>query len=299
MPSVNSRLEPDSSNQQDSNRLSAQRTAFGQISFINALPVVMPLTEGAVSIPADLVFGNPAQLNKMLKEDVLQLGAMSSFYFLEDGAFDLFDDVSISGSGQVGSVLLFSKDKISDLDGKLITVPDSSATSIKLMQVLLLEELGIKPDLRLDVSAGKSLDEDEVRACLLIGDKALSFDSDQTSKLFKKTDLAQWWHRCFSLPFVFGVWGARKDWKRNHPELFEVISVGLAKARDLGINEMLERVIDEAHSRTNLSRERLRAYYLQDLNYDFTEQHHKALQLFEQLCKKYSLFNNLPIERRA
>ncbi len=299
MPPVNSRLEPDSSKQQDSNKLSAKSTAFGQISFINALPVVLPLTEGAISIPADLVFGNPAQLNKMLKESVLQLGAMSSFYFLEDGAFDLFDDVSISGSGQVGSVLLFSKDNLSDLGGKLVTVPDSSATSIKLMQVLLLEELGIKPELKLDVTDGKSLDDDEVAACLLIGDKALAFDCDDKSKQFKKTDLAQWWHRCFSLPFVFGVWGARKEWKHDNADHFQEISAGLAKARDLGLNDMLEKVIDEAHARTHLSRERLRSYYLQDLNYDYTEQHNQALQLFEQLCKKYSLFNNLPLEQRA
>ena len=290
MPSPDSRLEPDSSNQQDRIKSSAMSTAFGQISFINALPVVLPLMEGLVSMPAELVFGNPAELNKMLKNGDIKLGAMSSFYFLEDGGFDLFDDVSISGSGQVGSVLLFSKDSLSELDGKLVTVPDSSATSIKLMQVLLLEELGIKPILKLDSGCGALLDDNEVRASLLIGDKALAFDSDKRSSDFQKTDLAQWWHRCFSLPFVFGVWGARKSWVEENRSLFLEISRSLSEARDLGLKSMLQSVISEAHSRTGLSNDRLRSYFLEDLNYEFTEQHGKALQLFNELCGKHSLF---------
>jgi chorismate dehydratase len=297
MTSVN-RLEPDSSNRQDSSTSSAQATAFGQISFINALPVVLPLLEGRVSVPADLVFATPAQLNKMLQQRQIQLGAMSSFYFLEDGGFELFRDISISGSGQVGSVLLFSKDELRQLDGKVVTVPDSSATSIKLMQVLLLEELGIEPVLRLDTSSGSALDADEVRACLLIGDKALDFDNDNSSKRFEKTDLAQWWHRCFELPFVFGVWGARKEWVRENEALFKEISRSLAAARDIGLSAMLDSVIAEAHKRTKLNHERLRSYFLEDLNYEFTEQHAQALALFDRLCKKNSLFLSSSFDKK-
>lgn len=287
MTIVDSRLESESSGPESN---SGKKVAFGQISFINALPVVLPLQESRISIDAELVFANPAQLNKKLKDGELLLGAMSSFYFLEDGGFDLFSDISISGSGQVGSVLLFAKDELKDLDGKLVTVPDSSATSIKLMQSLLLEELGVRPRLVLDSEHEAKMSTTEVRACLVIGDKALAFDHTE-GKQFQKTDLAQWWYRYYQLPFVFGVWGARKQWVAENKALFASISRSLSEARILGLGQMLEQVITEANARTKLSRERLRSYYLDDLNYLLTDKHMDALKLFKDLCIKHKLLN--------
>jgi len=75
-------------------------TQLGQISFINTLPVVVPLINGAVQTDCELVFGTPSELNKKLQARQLHLGAMSSFYFLEDGDFRLFPDISIAGDGK-------------------------------------------------------------------------------------------------------------------------------------------------------------------------------------------------------
>ena len=262
----------------------ASATRLGQISFINALPIVLPLVRKHVRLDAEQVFANPAELNLMLKSGELQMGAMSSFYFLEDGGFDLFPDISISGSGKVGSVLLFSKFALTELDGKTVSVPRSSATSIKLMQVLLLEELGIKPNL---VLADEDSKTEELDACLLIGDKALEFDASGTT--LQKTDLAQWWHQRYKLPFVFGVWGARKEWIAENRKDFESIGEALVAACKLGLSSQLAAVISEAQSRTSLSPDRLRSYFLEDLDYRMTMSHHEALALFARLCRKYGL----------
>ena len=263
-------------------------TQLGQISFINTLPVVLPLSSGAVDANCQLVFGTPAELNKKLSRNELQLGAMSSFYFLEDGGFQLFPQVSISGTGRVGSVLLFSKDELNSLHGKIVDVPDSSATSIKLLQLLLKEEYGVEPQLRQQEEFVTS--SPDARAVLLIGDKALKQDEQlQTSHL--RVDLAQWWFKRFALPFVFGVWGARKNWAQDNRQEFEQIGESLVEAAKLGLTSLLPQVIEEAGNRTGLKNERLSCYYLNELDYRLTAEHDQALELFGKLCRKHGFIS--------
>jgi chorismate dehydratase len=208
---------------------------------------------------------------------------MSSFYFLEDGDFNLFPDISIAGVGKVGSVLLFSRSELKDLDGEIIDVPDSSATSIKLLQLLLKEEFGVEPVLR------KQLDSIDFRAdakaVLFIGDKALKFDECSDGSM--RVDLASWWKKQYELPFVFGVWGARKNWAQSNQKHFEEIGASLVQACKLGLSTQLGAVIKEAAGRTGMTHERLSDYYLNELDYRLTDQHIEALRLFETLCRKH------------
>jgi len=258
-------------------------TQLGQISFINTLPVVVPLINGAVQTDCELVFGTPSELNKKLQARQLHLGAMSSFYFLEDGDFRLFPDISIAGDGKVGSVLLFSRIELKDLDGQIIDVPDSSATSIKLLQLLLKEEFGVEPILRKQLD---SIDfRSDAKAVLFIGDKALKFDECNNDSM--RVDLASWWKKQHSLPFVFGVWGARKNWAQSNQTHFEEIGASLVQACKLGLSTQLGAVIKEAAGRTGMTHDRLSDYYLNELDYRLTDQHIKALELFEQLCRKH------------
>lgn len=276
----------DSSTDRDNTK--AGSTRLGQISFINALPLVLPLQLKRDQLNVQLVLATPAQLNAQLQSGELELGAMSSFYFLEDGGFELFPRISISGSGRVGSVLLFSQEEdLLNLDGKVICVPESSATSIKLMQVLLKEELGVVPRLKLASELDKN--DEKPSAFLLIGDKALEFDAANSS--LKKFDLAQWWHKRYSLPFVFGVWAARKTWVAQNQKKFDELAIAMEEACKIGLSEMLPDVIAEAQKRTSLSKERLQSYFLEDLDYRMTAQHLEALQLFQSMCKANGFLN--------
>ncbi len=270
---------------------SATRTLMGQISFINTMPVTLPLLQKAVDIGCKLVFDTPAALNKKLNENELNLGAMSSFFYLEHGGFELFDRISISGTGKVGSVLLFSKDELGHLSNKKILVPDSSATSIKLMQVLLKSEFGLDVEL-IENPCPDETDEflrkdTAIRAQLVIGDKALKLDEQLgNNSPYLRIDLAQWWYKQFSLPFVFGVWGARKEWAVENQGLFEEIGNSLRAARDLGLTSMLKEVIDESSKLTGFSESRLKCYYIDELDYRLDDEHKQALALFEKLCRE-------------
>jgi chorismate dehydratase len=259
-------------------------TLMGQISFVNTLPVVLPLLRGAVKSDCRLIFGTPADLNHKLEKGELHLGAMSSFYFLEDGGFELFPGISISGAGRVGSVILFSQNDLKDLNGKLVNVPDCSATSIKLLQVLLREEYGAEPILRRQSDLVRG---DNAAAVLLIGDEALK--QGELCHAHVKVDLAQWWYQRYRLPFVFGVWGARRQWAQNNPELFKLTGDFLVQACKIGLTGMLGEVINEAALRTGLKQARLADYYLNELDYKLSEEHIQALELFSGLCRKHGL----------
>lgn len=267
---------------------SSSKTMMGQISFINTMPVTLPLVKKAVNIECELVFDTPAGLNHRLHRNELQLGAMSSFFFLEHGGFELFDEISISGTGKVGSVLLFSKDELKDLSKKKILVPDSSATSIKLMQVLLKNEFGLDVELVQSACPSESdeffKDDETIRAQLVIGDKALKMDEQVATGSYLRVDLAQWWFNQFSLPFVFGVWGAKKSWIAHNKAVFDQIGSALRTSRDIGLDEMLNDVISESARITGFSHDRLRCYYLDELDYRLEQSHRQALSLFEQLC---------------
>lgn len=261
---------------------------FGQISFINALPIVLPVMSGAVNCEFRTQLGSPAELNLKLKKGELELGAMSSYFFLEQGNFEIFPEISISGNGQVGSVLLFCKGSPSDLHQKIVDVPDSSASSIKLLQVLLKEEFDAEPILRTTDLKDPELPDSE--AVLLIGDKALHHDQELSSR-HSRFDLAEWWFRLFGLPFVFGVWAARKTWVEKNFQVFRNISESLIEARSLGLGNMLSEVIAEASRRTGLTGDRLNCYYLKELDFSLKNEHADALNLFAELCRKHALLS--------
>ena len=280
----------------DNNRVQKQ-TRLGQISFINTLPVSLPLQRGAIKLDCEQVYDTPARLNEKLKSGELVLGAMSSFYFLEDGRFELFRDISISGQGKVGSVILYSKTDLKALQQKTVLVPNSSATSIKLMQLLLKDEYGV--ELKLETQNGKSENESEqfadrqdLAGLLLIGDRALKQDERLSAANHLRIDLAQWWFNRFGLPFVFGVWGARKDWAETNREEFQRISSSLIEASRLGLGSMFEEVVSEAVRISGLPTQRLNCYYQNELDYRLKDEHDQSLALFGSLCKQHSLFSD-------
>lgn len=117
---------------------------------------------------------------------------------------DLFvpvGDMGIATQADAKSVLLFSQVPPTDLDGRTIGVIDDTATSARLLSVLLQRyyAVGGYRLAPLDVPAD---------AVLLIGDRALLQSLDD-SRYPHVTDLAAAWHEWTGLPFVFAAWMQR------------------------------------------------------------------------------------------
>ncbi|HEY9733976.1 MAG TPA: menaquinone biosynthesis protein [Drouetiella sp.] len=264
---------------------------LGQINFINSLPVTVPMLRHCDEIKARIIFGTPSELNKQYAQNKLDLGAMSSFFYLESSDMQLLPELSISSIGAVGSVLFFSKKDPKKLDKCKIAVPMSSATSINLLRVLLLEQFGVEPVLV--TAAAPDLDRSNLDGALVIGDRALLVDPDWTSK-FQRWDMGAWWHETCNLPMTFGVWAAKVGWVEKNPETFSDICAALVRARQEGLTTALEQVIAESMERLPLSHDRLHQYFTEELNFEFTPAHKEGLELYRSLCQKHHLFSSNP-----
>ncbi|HEY9677112.1 MAG TPA: menaquinone biosynthesis protein [Drouetiella sp.] len=262
---------------------------LGLINFINSLPVAIPLLKRCHEIKADIVLGTPSELNKQYADNKLDLGAMSSFFFLESGDMQLLPEISISSVGAVGSVLFFSKKNPADLDKCRIAVPKSSATSINLLRVLLKEDYGVEPILTTE--AAPDLERDVFDAALVIGDRALLVDPEWTTK-YHRLDMGSWWFSNYKLPMTFGVWAAKNAFVEDNNELFSELCQTHIRARKEGLTADLDAVIDESIERLPMTRERLQKYFLEELNFEFTPAHDEGLKLYRSLCQKHGLLDS-------
>lgn len=272
---------------ENKNEIKEIRPRLGQINFVNCLPVLLPLTSGQVQIDADITEDTPANLNSGYSSGALDLGAMSSFYYLSNiEDLVLLPGLSISTKAEVGSVLFFAKDQIET--GCRIVVPASSATSVALLKLYLAIVHSVKADIF--TSAKPDLKEKTYDAALVIGDRALTVDAEW-SKNAGRIDLGQWWSTNFKVPMVFGVWAARKTWRDGNIEAFEHLSLELQTARDLGLGPLFDEVLKQAEKRTSLSRERLQRYFLEELDYCLEEEHLAGLSLFNEQLLKHSIID--------
>lgn len=261
-------------------------TRLGHISFINSLPVLVPVLRRLVDLPAEIIIDAPTSLNRQYASGELDLGAMSSYHYIKSGNMFLVPSMSISAEGPVGSVLLFSKIPLEELRGGTIAVTASSASSVNMLKALMLDQLSLNANF--EVEEDPNLESIATDAVLVIGDHALSVD-EQWSSLYHRVDLAEWWHESYGLPFVFGLWAARAEWVRTNFALFQEICTTLVEAKRIGLTTAFADVLAEASKKSGLSESRLRRYFLEELSFDLGDRQMQGLAKYASLCQKYNL----------
>lgn len=278
----------------------SSKARIGQINFVNCLPVVLPIVEGRVFLDSvETVFAAPAELNMRYADGTLDLGAMSSFHYLANSTsksnrLQLVEGLSISSDGPVGSVLLFCQDELSKLNGQVVQVPESSATSVNLMKILLWETYGVKVEIQPVVSPSMPEAGSNVAASLIFGDHALKNDATWSQNCLR-ADLGAWWKDSYDVPMVYGLWAARTEWlcenenETENQSIYSDISAKLLESLHIGLTSMRENVIDEAVRRTGLTRSAMESYYLRQLNFEMTPRHLTGLETYRSLCQKLDL----------
>jgi chorismate dehydratase len=266
----------------------SNKVRLGQFSFINSLPIVLPLLRGEIAIDAEVTLDAPSRLNRLIADGQLDVSAVSSFEYLSRNDLAFIPDVSISCRGPVGSVLLFSKHSLEDLakPGKVLVSSAQSASSINLLRVMMLEQYGSAPEIRADMSP--EIESEGIDGVLVIGDHALEVDTAWSMR-YLRIDMGDWWHRTYNLPMVFGLWAARMDWIERSPKDYATISDALRSSKQLGLNGSFEAILDEAEQRTGLDRTRLKNYYQTQIDFDLTPHHLEGLQLYKTLLQQHGL----------
>lgn len=226
----------------------------------------------------------PARLNKKIRAGEIDVSPSSSVeYLMNDEIYEIIDGHSISSTGPVRSIILFSKIPIDRLRDKTILVTDQSDTSIMQLEIIMnvFLELNIKT-IRSNLSLYQGLEG--YPAYLLIGDDAMSFAHlDKELYLY---DLGQLWQEYTGLPFVYALWIVRKDVFPDKKELIDKLKSALddIKTRFLQDPSSIAHLPEIA----NIIGRDMVVEYWKSLSYDLNEEHKEGLRLF----KKYMMLLN-------
>ncbi|MBI3111435.1 MAG: aminofutalosine synthase MqnE [Ignavibacteriales bacterium] len=245
---------------------------IGKIPYLNSVPFysylerrqfrVMPIT--------------PRRMGVLAEKGQVDAGLFSLVDFLGQQETLQLMPYCIATRDQVKSVLLFSNHGWKDLDGKTVGIIDDTATSVKLLRILLEKKYGVNPRFHRMHSGINNYEEFD--AVLLIGDEALRHKRTGLRGFDLVYDLATEWYEWKKLPFVFAVWAVKKNMAPDRQsELSSIIAASLNKGEeDLGTVSLVH-----AKSLGLASDEAVE--YLEGFNYRLGEREKEAIQAFESL----------------
>lgn len=251
------------------------KARVGMVNYINTAPIYESWKKSVFDKQIVIVEEPPSVLNRMLAAGEIDLGFVSSYeYCARPEDYLILRDLSISASGPVGSVFLFSDVELEQLDKKLVLLSNQSETSVHLVKILLEEFYNIKPQyIHGEVEGEMSR---SCKAVLAIGDDALRLLS--SGRYTKQFDLGEIWHGLTRLPFVFSVCAVRREFCENNGLLVERIKNIFVQCRKEG-REELEEICRIVAPRIPMDTEKCYKY-LTALQYDLDESKCLALEKF-------------------
>jgi chorismate dehydratase len=263
----------------------------GRIPYANLLPIYYYLDNQCGHEERSFTKGVPSKLNRMLREGELDISPSSSIEYLKNkNKYRILPWLSVSSSGPIKSILLFSTLPIEDLGGKTISVTSDSETSAAMLKIILKEVYALKCRFqKTDLHSVKNILSSS-SAVLHIGDTAMLEAKKAASRIHPSPlhiyDLGEIWNRHTGLPFVYALWVVRKKVLLEKRDLINRLSDDLISAKKYA-SKHLSLVAREAPQKKWISEKELIDYW-NIISYDFTEKHMEGLLLFE----KYALRKN-------
>ncbi|ACG56838.1 protein of unknown function DUF178 [Hydrogenobaculum sp. Y04AAS1] len=240
----------------------------GKVSYLNTLPMFYNL------LNYEIIEGHPSELFKMLEEDKIDIGILSSAVYLKDkDKYTYLDGVSISGKKMVCSVLLFLKEDYV----KNVYLTKDSVTSRILTRWYVEEILKLKPNY-VD-------DEEKADTILYIGDKAIK---EYCSNAYKKiVDLGEEWFKRYGVGFVFALFTYKKRSVKSFDKLKEDVINSINFFYEKLKNNSLENEIFKKYDFVDI--DFFRKYFLECLDLGLREGHKRSLEIFEGFVKRFGL----------
>ncbi len=265
----------------------------GKIPYANLFPIFHYLERNGNRDKYRFVNGSPSELNRMLREGKLDISPSSSVEYLKNkNQYRILPYLSISSSGPINSIFLFSKFPLEELDGKPIAVTSESDTSTALLKVILKEFMSL--DCTFEPTETKNVNDLllSYAAALHIGDTAMTEGKKLRNGMSGSIpglniyDLGELWHKHTGLPFVYALWLIRKESIDKKDALIKGLSDELLHAKQFSFQKLSSIAKDAPHNKWIKEEELVR--YWNDISYDFTREHMAGLNLFE----KYALKTN-------
>jgi len=259
---------------------------IGCVQYLNARPLIRGWS-------GEVVLDHPAALCAQLACGDFDVALVSSFEFLRNPIYRIVDDVSITSTGPVYSVLVAHRGEISQIEQ--IELDPAAETSVNLLRCLLTE-LGLNPRLIAKCELDKRAQQDVLgsagwqpavagslpatpNARLLIGDQAIRFRHTYADE-FHFWDLGEQWARLVDLPFVYAFWLVRPEVVDAKP-----IADRLRALRDENLAKLDKLIAEEKEFDPKFCDR----YYRKHLRFNFGEREKEGLRAFHKLCQDHGL----------
>ncbi|MEE8483826.1 MAG: menaquinone biosynthesis protein [Nitrospinota bacterium] len=256
---------------------------FGCHDFLNAQPILYPITEGLMTPPFELHLASPSELAEKLKSGELDMALIPSIEYARIPNLKIVKGFSIASFGKVKTVILFSKKKILEIES--IAADARSRTSVALLKIMLLEYYG--KNVRFVQRKRIAEVPKNADAALLIGDEALKLDPDE----YNLYDVSTMWHSFTGKSFVFALLCVRDHLGAgaNADEAVEF----LIKAKEAGMDK-LDDICAKAAAVQGIPMDELRRYLTDCIRYDFDEDDAEGFLHFLNLAAKHHLIDQAP-----
>jgi len=254
----------------------------GHIKYLNCFPLYYGLVKNMQLDDMELISGVPVELNNSILNETLDISPISSIeYYRNKDKYLLFPNLTVSSSGHVRSVILFSKVPIDELHNEKVALVSSSSTSHVLLRIILKYRYGIEPEY---ISCKPDLDLmlNEANAALLIGDKALEESINRTD--LYAYDLGEEWHKFSGKKMVYALWCVRKSFAKENPEIVKRVLDALLKSSDY-CKDNLKEVVKNASCWDKFDADFIENY-LSDLSFYLDQEAQDGLNYFSELAKE-------------
>jgi chorismate dehydratase len=219
---------------------------------------------------------SPHTLGLEADKGILDAGAMSLVDYLNlSNRFEPLGNLGIGVKRHAQSVLLFSKTPLASLEG-VISVTDETATSFRLLQVLLEKRYNLS-EIQYGRIASSMLYDGSSNAVLLIGDEALRARQEGIKGLPIVTDLGVEWYDWQNLPFVFALWVVRQGLRQDSKDFVEV-----HLEKSLNTTSIDESIAEKEALKRGLTKEEVMNYW-KGFAYHLTPAHLESIRRFQDL----------------
>jgi len=241
-----------------------KKIKVGIVSYLNARPLIYGLRLPPIKDKIELIEDTPAELARMLREDIIDVGLIPVASILTLPEYHIVGDYCIAADGEVASVCLFSEVPMDKIER--VYLDYQSRSSAALLKWLLKEYWGIHPVILESENENYRQEIKGTTAGLVIGDRAL----EQRRISTYIYDLASAWRSVTGLPIVFAAWISKRLLPQTFIKEFD-------EANAVGLNFIDE--IVEAHPFEIYD---LKKYYTVHIQYKFDHKKREGLSLFLQ-----------------
>ncbi len=240
---------------------------IGCVKYLNSKPLIH-------GYQGNVIFDHPSGLARELAAGRLDVALVPTFEALRHPHYSLVEGVAIACAGPVYSVFLAHRGPLAAV--RRIALDPASLTSVHLLQVLLREYHGLRPEL-LELSAFPV----EADAALLIGNQAIDFrESDQGTHQI--LDLGEEWGRCTGLPFVFAPWLLRAELPNA-----EAVAGDLRALKEFGTAHLEEIVRAEPRDPAFT-----RQYLTEHIRFDLGGPQKEGIEKYRELLAKHGFISD-------